>query len=345
MSKLTYKVKHNAELSSELEKARGVALFALKTRSQSSKDVKQFGLKSIIANQILRKYSRNKKCKQTHSVKLTIPSTGLVFKDNTIRIPSLKLTIPFDKSVEKINQMELDGIYAHICCTVKDEPQYKEAACIGVDLNATGHIAVAAIDNKILKFGKEAPHIRRVYQSIRKKAQKNRAYKFVKKLKNKESRKVRNINHQISRKLVDTAKEKGYAVKLEKLTGIRKKKQGKKINGIKSNWSFYELQQFIEYKAKLLGVPVFYVAPQYTSQQCSRCGLIGDRQKKVFKCTCGHIDHADANASFNIAKAPILMLGKLNADRDVFKSTSDSAQVDMIKTKLTTEPTSLRRVE
>ena len=41
MSKLTYKVKHNADLSSELKKAKDVALFALKTCSLSSKDVKQ----------------------------------------------------------------------------------------------------------------------------------------------------------------------------------------------------------------------------------------------------------------------------------------------------------------
>ncbi len=340
MSKLTYKVKHNADLSSELKKAKNVALFAIKTRSLSSKDVKQFGLKSIIANQVLRKYSRNKKCKQVRRVKLTIPNQGLLFKDKSIRIPSLKLIISFDKIIEKINQVELDDTYAYICCSVVDDIQYKERSCIGVDLNATGHIAVASIDDKVLKLGKEAPHIHRVYQSIRRKAQKNRTYKFIKKIKNKESRKIRDINHKISRKIVDIAKIKNYAIKLENLTGIRKKKQGKKVNGIKSNWSFYQLQQFIEYKSKLLGVPVFYVDPQYTSQRCSRCGLIGTREKKMFRCICGHNDHADANASFNIAKASI-MHGNLNIDRDIFKSNTDIAQVEMMRTTLTTEPTML----
>ncbi len=341
MSKLTYKVKHNADLSSDLKKAKDIALFALKTRSISSKDVKQFGLKSIISNQILRKYSRNKKCKQIRRVKLTVPNQGLSFKDNTVWIPSLKLSIPFDKTIEKVNQVELDDTYAYICCSVKDDPQYKEYSYIGVDLNATGHIAVAAIDNKVLKLGKEAPHIRRVYQSIRKKAQKKGAYKFVKKLKNKESRKVKDINHKISRKIVDVAKQKNYAIKLEKLEGIRKKKQGRKLNGIKSNWSFFQLQQFVEYKAKLLGVPVFYVNPSYTSKKCSRCGTIGMREGKVFKCNCcGHHDHADANASFNIGKAPI-MHGNLNIDRDIFKSTTDSAQAEMMRKTLTAEPTTL----
>lgn len=341
MSKLTYKVKHNTNLSSELKKAKDIALFSIKKRTLSSKDVKQFGLKSMLANQVLRKYARNWKCKQIRRVKLTVPNQGITFKNNSVWIPSLKLTIPFDKTVEKINQIELDDIYAYICCSVKDEPQYKECNYIGIDLNATGHIAVASIDGKILKMGKEAPHIRRVYQSIRKQAQKNGAYKFVKKLKNRESRKVKEINHRISRKIVDIAKQKNYAIKMEKLEGIRKKRQGKKVNGIKSNWSFYQIQQFVEYKAKLLGVPVFYIAPAYTSQKCSRCGLIGDRQKKVFKCKCGHNDHADANAAFNIGKSSI-MCGNFLQERDCRKSTTDSAQAEMTTNVVSTaEPIAL----
>jgi putative transposase len=301
---LTYKVKHHQNLSEELRKGKQVALFALKTKSRTSKDVKHIGLKSVIANQILKKYSSNKKLKKISSVKLTLPSQAIQFKEKKIKISSLKIEIDFDKNIEKIKQIELDETYAYISCEVKEEPQDLYDSWMGVDLNTTGHILVAGIPQtgKVIKLGKKAHHIHQKYKNIRKKLQKKRKYRAVKKLKNKESKIVRDLNHKVSKKIVKEAKEKKVGIVLEDLKQIRKTtKTSKKFKYALHSWSFYQLRTFIEYKAKLLGVPVVKIAPSYTSQQCSRCGLLGERKRKCFKCSCGHVENADVNASFVIS--------------------------------------------
>ncbi len=63
-----------------------------------------------------------------------------------------------------------------------------------------------------------------------------------------------------------------------------------------------------------------------TSKECSRYGLIGNRSGNGFKCpSCGHVDHADANASLNIALRPEFEEGidQLRVDRDARKGNTD----------------------
>lgn len=59
-----------------------------------------------------------------------------------------------------------------------------------------------------------------------------------------------------------------------------------------------------EQKAVASGAVVIYVNPKYSSQECRVCGHIaaGNRESQaVFRCvSCGHEDHADANAAKNV---------------------------------------------
>ena len=326
---LTYKIKHNRNFSTELKKAHQIAEFALKTRTQSSKDVAHFGLKSIISNQILREYSRNRKLKRIGKVNLIIPNQGISKKEEKrIWIPSLKLELKyqFPSNFKRINQIEIDDEYAYISVSIEEPPPIQPKGFIGLDLNTTGHIAVVGNPDsgKILKLGKEALHIHNKYRSIRKKSQKNGRFGILKRIRDREQRKIRDLNHKISKKIVQTAQENRYGIKLEKLEGIRNnRKHRKSFNFALNSWSFYQLQQFIEYKAKLCGIPVAYVEPKYTSQECSRCGNIGTRQGKEFVCqSCGHFDNADVNASFNIAKR--YGIGQFSTDMDVPKGSTDT---------------------
>ena len=74
-----------------------------------------------------------------------------------------------------------------------------------------------------------------------------------------------------------------------------------------SKWSFAEFRGFIEYKAKLVGVPVVNVNSRNTSRTCPECGHLdkGNRPfRGIFLCReCGHFDHADVVGAKNIISA------------------------------------------
>ncbi|WP_279385231.1 zinc ribbon domain-containing protein [Methanosarcina barkeri] len=60
------------------------------------------------------------------------------------------------------------------------------------------------------------------------------------------------------------------------------------------------------------------------AKKCSRCGHIGNRHSKQFECPhCGHVDHADVNAAFNIALTP-KGSGQFSAERDAGKGSTDT---------------------
>ena len=208
---LTFKVKHDRDFSLELGKAKQIAEFVLVHKTRSSKDVKQFGLKSAIANQILRKYGNNKTIQNVNRIKLTVPSQSIQSnKDQrSIEIPCLKFKTQYNfrNDYEKINQIELDNEYAYISVSIKEQPQIIPKAWIGIDRNTTGHIAVASNPStgKVWKLGKEALHIHHKYKNIRKDLQKKGKLRLVKKIKNRESRIVRDLNHKIAKKIVDIA--------------------------------------------------------------------------------------------------------------------------------------------
>jgi putative transposase len=65
-----------------------------------------------------------------------------------------------------------------------------------------------------------------------------------------------------------------------------------------------ELARMLEYKAADAGRELRVVAPQFTSQRCSKCEHTDEasrRSQAVFRCTaCGFEDHADVNAACNV---------------------------------------------
>jgi IS605 OrfB family transposase len=124
-------------------------------------------------------------------------------------------------------------------------------------------------------------------------------------LSGKEARYQRQINHEISKAIVTRAREIPAKIALEDLTGIREdinqkvgKNQRRRVNG----WAFYQLKEFLTYKALAVGIPLVLVDPAYTSKTCHVCGNPGIRNGKSYKCpACGWAADSDINGAQNIA--------------------------------------------
>jgi putative transposase len=124
----------------------------------------------------------------------------------------------------------------------------------------------------------------------------------LKRLTRKERQFRADINHQISKKIIQSIPE-GSTIVLEELTGIRNKRLRKKQRTLLNNWSYFQLEQFLTYKAMAKGISVEHIDARYTSQRCSKCGFVcrSNRKQHEFCCKhCGYRLNADLNASRNI---------------------------------------------
>lgn len=137
------------------------------------------------------------------------------------------------------------------------------------------------------------------------------------KLKTKEKNFVNTYNHFLSKSIVDFAvKNKAGVIHMEKINFDKMKHKS-----LLRNWSYYQLQTMVEYKAQREGIAVLYVDAAYTSQTCSKCGNLEEGQREVqdtFICKkCGYQANADYNASQNIAKSQAAVEGKKQEDAEL----------------------------
>lgn len=198
--------------------------------------------------------------------------------------------------------------YAQVSLSIPVTKKTNEKV-MGVDLGLKVP-AVAVTSNGKTRFfgnGRQNKHIRRKYQQRRRKLGKLKKLSAIRKMNNKEQRIMKDINHKISRQIVNMAiKEEVSVMKLEKLTNIRQTaRTSRKNEKHLHTWSFYQLSRFIEYKAALAGISVVYVEPKYTSQHCPQCGTKNKVRDRKYVCGCGYVSHRDRVGAWNILKAPV----------------------------------------
>ncbi|MFE7602676.1 RNA-guided endonuclease InsQ/TnpB family protein [Streptomyces sp. NPDC057494] len=177
---------------------------------------------------------------------------------------------------------------------------------VGVDL---GIVNIATTSTGSRHGGRRLNRLREADRRLRAKLQKKgtkSARRRAKRHAGREARRARDINHKISKCIVAEARRTGRGIALEDLTGIRERVRLRRPQrATLHTWSFRQLGTFVAYKARRAGVPVVYVDPAYTSQECSRCHHLDRRNRPsqaVFACrACGFVEHADLNSSHNIA--------------------------------------------
>ena len=127
---------------------------------------------------------------------------------------------------------------------------------LAVDLGIRWIATTVNSNNPKPKFyGKGLRKVKGHYFWLRRTLALKKAYKTIKKIGYKERRVVNDILHKISRAIVNEALENDSMIVLGNLKGIRKNNKGRRFNRkLNNGFPYYRLSQFIEYKAKWLGI-------------------------------------------------------------------------------------------
>ena len=157
--------------------------------------------------------------------------------------------------------------------------------------------------------GKAIKQKKSCYVEVRKQLQQRKtasSRRRLKKIGNRENRWMNDVNHCLSKALVNAYPAKTMFA-LEDLTGIRgaTEKVRKKDRYVQVSWSYYDLGQKLTYKAERKGQKVIKVNARYTSQMCPKCGHTHksnrDHKNHCFCCrNCGYRSNDDRIGAMNV---------------------------------------------
>ncbi len=132
------------------------------------------------------------------------------------------------------------------------------------------------------------------------------AKRRLKKLSGRENRWISDVNHCLSKTLVQKYGANTLFV-LENLNGVSFERTDlpKALRNQNKSWAFYQLEQFLTYKAHLHNSEVVEVSAKYTSQRCPKCGVIKkdnrNHEKHEYHCdNCDYRSNDDRIGAMNI---------------------------------------------
>lgn len=221
-----------------------------------------------------------------------------------------------------------NGTYSVNIQVKNDAPSLqKSQGVIGVDL---GRRDVAATSEGESFSGEQITKVRDKYSraraSLQKKASegtrstRRRCRQTLKRLSGRERRFQSWVNHNVTKHIVGRAKLNQCSIAIEDLTGIRERTNQQPRNKTErrrsNSWAFYQLRQFLFYKALGSGVEIVLVNPAYTSQSCHKCLHVHPVKGKSYRngktFNCGHC-HWKGDADFNGANVIRLLGASVNS--------------------------------
>ena len=227
----------------------------------------------------------------------------------------------FDHTIYKFGTAKLVNrhgkYFLHIHVTYDVEEASLSDVCNVIGIDRGINFVVATYDSKHKSGfvnGKSIKQKRAAYSKLRKELQMRQtpsARRRLKAIGSRENRWMQDINHQVSKALVENNPKHTLFV-LEDLSGVRNATERVRTNDryVSVSWSFYDLEQKLIYKAKQNQSTVIKVDPRYTSQCCPVCGHIekSNRNKRIhlFTCkNCGYKSNDDRIGAMNLYRMGI----------------------------------------
>ena len=198
----------------------------------------------------------------------------------------------------------------------KDEVKHVVGLDRGLRFLVTGYDEQG---NSFFISGKDVCKKREKFAKLRAELQSKKSYsakRRLRKLSGRENRWMSDVNHRISKALVDKYGENTLFA-IEDLAGVsfedsnlnRSAKQKRQLR----SWAFFQLEQFLTYKAHAAKSEVLQVSARYTSQRCPKCGSIHKEHRHhnihEYICdNCGYRSNDDRVGAMNIQQLGALWI-------------------------------------
>jgi len=197
--------------------------------------------------------------------------------------------------------------YLYVTVDIPSAPPVETQDVLGVDL---GMVQLAYDSDGEAHTGAGVKQCRRKFSRLRaglQKAGTKSAKKHLRRNRRRESRYQRDVNHCISKHLVQKALVGQKALAIEDLTYINSQTTVRKTHRYERlSWAFHQLRQFLTYKCEASGVSLIVIDPRNTSRTCPACGHCAKenrRSQNEFLCKqCDFQANADLVGASNIRR-------------------------------------------